>query len=171
MYMQLLKLVNVNFIYLFAFCQTWIWSRVPESVLQLHWVTLTPPLPPYLQVWHPFLEGLRVVSQGLLLLQELGIPSFSSWLEEAIVVNVPQGLGEGADDLLFGVPHRAVQVKLETPLLDREHRSNYSVTGLQRLRLDVGWPHIQLYNNWITSFQRVYWVVTVVTLESNWITK
>lgn len=43
----------------------------------------------YLQVRHPFLKGLWVVSQGSLLLQELGVPSLSSWLEEAIVVDVP----------------------------------------------------------------------------------
>lgn len=81
--------------------------------------------PPYLQVRHPFLKGLCVVTQGPLLLQELGVPSISSRLEEAVVVDVPQRLAEGADDLLLGVPHRAVRVKLETPLTEtqREDRA------------------------------------------------
>lgn len=55
-----------------------------------------PPFPsPYFQVRHPFLKGLCVVPQGPLLLQELGVPSISSWLEEAIVVDIPQRLTEG----------------------------------------------------------------------------
>lgn len=52
--------------------------------------TLTTATPPYLQVRHPLLKGVGVFPQGLLLLQELGVPSFSSRLEEAVVVNVPQ---------------------------------------------------------------------------------
>lgn len=100
---------------------------------------LWPHLPTYLQVRHPLLKGLRVVPQGLLLLQELGIPSFSSRLEEAIVVNVPQWLVERTDDLLFSVPHGAVQVKLETPLTDRGHRATWrsevrSLWKLSRIR-------------------------------------
>lgn len=79
--------------------------------------------PLYLQVRHPLLKGVGVFPQGLLLLQELGVPSFSSRLEEPIVVNVPQWLVERADDLLFSVPHVGVQIKLETPLTDREHRA------------------------------------------------
>lgn len=76
--------------------------------------------PPYLQVRHPLLKGLRVVPQEPLLLQELGVPSISGRLEEAVVVGVPQGLVEGEDDLLLGAPHRAVLVKLETPLRDTQ---------------------------------------------------
>lgn len=79
--------------------------------------------PPYLQVRHPLLKGVGVFPQGLLLLQELGVPSFSSRLEEAVVVNVPQWLVERADDLLFSIPHVGVQIKLETPLTGREHRA------------------------------------------------
>lgn len=60
------------------------------------------------------------MAQGSLLLQELGVPALSGRLEEAVVVNVPQRLGEGADDLLLGTPHRAVQVQLEAPLTDTE---------------------------------------------------
>lgn len=52
--------------------------------------TTSNPPPSYLQVRHPLLKGLGVFPQGLLLLQELGVPSFSSRLEEAVVVNVPQ---------------------------------------------------------------------------------
>lgn len=74
----------------------------------------------YLQVRYTFLKGLQVVSQGSLLLQELGVPALTGRLEEAVVVNVPQRLGEGADDLLLGAPHRAVQVQLEAPLTDTE---------------------------------------------------
>lgn len=99
-----------------------------ELLLQI-WNLSTDPLWPhlyiYLQVRHPLLKGLRIVPQGLLLLQELGIPSFSSRLEEAIVVNVPQWLVERTDDLLFSVPRGAVQVKLETPLTDRGHRATW----------------------------------------------
>lgn len=78
---------------------------------------------PYLQVRHAFLKGLQVVSQGSLLLQELGVAALSGRLEEAVVVNVPQRLGEGADDLLLGAPHRAVQVQLEAPLTDTQQSS------------------------------------------------
>lgn len=95
----------------------------PHGIFPL--IYFWPHLSKYLQIRHSLLKGLRVVPQGLLLLQELGVPSFSSWLEEAIVVNVPQWLVERADDLLFSVPHGAVQVKLETPLTDREHRARW----------------------------------------------
>lgn len=76
----------------------------------------------YLQVRYTLLKGLQVVSQGPLLLQELGVPALAGRLEEAVVVDVPQRLGEGADDLLLGAPHRAVQVQLEAPLTDTEQR-------------------------------------------------
>lgn len=102
-----------------------LWGVVDATGILAQWVTFTPFLPPYLQVWHPFLKGLWVVSQSPLLLQELGISSISGRLEEAVVVHVPQRFAEGADDLLLGVPHCTVRVKLETPLrsTQREHRA------------------------------------------------
>lgn len=95
----------------------------------LHLSKTKPPPPPYLQVGHPLLKGLSVVPQGALLLQELGVPSISSRLEEAVVVDVPQRLGEGADDLLLGAPHQALLVKLETPLKDTERESKGQRSG------------------------------------------
>lgn len=86
---------------------------------------------PYLQVRHAFLEGLQVVSQGSLLLQELGVTALSRRLEEAVVVNVPQRLCEGADDLLLGAPHRAVQVQLEAPLTDTKQSSREITSSCQ----------------------------------------
>lgn len=104
------------------------------EVLHPTWNLSTDPLWPYLSTWivstylqvrHPLLKGLQVGPQGLLLLQELGVASFSSRLEEAIVINVPQWLVERADDLLFSIPHSAVQVKLETSLTDRKHSATW----------------------------------------------
>lgn len=99
-------------------CASWILEHTTPVNVKSRMVPLLPP--PYLQVGHPFLKGLRVVSQEPLLLQELGVPSVSSRLEEAVVVDVPQRLAEGGDDLLLGAPHHAVLVELEAPLKSRE---------------------------------------------------
>ena len=70
----------------------------------------------YLQVGHPFLEGLRVVPQQTLLLQELGVVAVGGRLEEAVVQHVPQRLRQGAEHLLLRPPHGRVRVKPETLL-------------------------------------------------------
>lgn len=72
----------------------------------------------YLQVRHPFLKGLWVVSEAALLLQEHGIASVSGGLKEAIVIDVPQWLAQRTDDLLLGAPNCEVRVKLQTPLTE-----------------------------------------------------
>lgn len=70
----------------------------------------------YLEIRHPLLKGLGVVTQGALFFQEPGVPSVSCRLEQAVVVDVPERLAEGANNLLLGIPRCTVLVKLQTPL-------------------------------------------------------
>lgn len=70
----------------------------------------------YLQIRHSLLKGLWVFSQGALLLQELGVVSVGGRLEQAVVQDVPQRLGQGAQYLLLSLPHRRIRVEPQTLL-------------------------------------------------------
>lgn len=74
----------------------------------------------HLQIGHALLEGLRVLPQRTLLLQELGVVAVGGRLEEAVVEHVGQRLGQRTQDLLLGLPHRGVRVETKTLLQDRE---------------------------------------------------
>lgn len=74
----------------------------------------------YLQIWYPFLKGLWVLSEQPLLLQELGVVAVRGGLEQAIVQDVPQRFGQGAQHLLLGLPHRRIWVKPQTFLQETQ---------------------------------------------------
>lgn len=86
-----------------------LWTRGPGASSQP-----PPSVRSYLQVRDPLLEGLRVLPQQPLLLQELGVVAVGGGLEQAVVQDVPQGLGQGAEDLLLGLPHGGVGVEAQT---------------------------------------------------------
>ncbi len=84
--------------------------------------------PQHLQVGHALLQGLAELSKQALLLQELGISSVSSWLEEAVIINVPQRLAERTNNLLLRAPNAGIGIKPQTLLqTEREkqvHKNN-----------------------------------------------
>lgn len=80
----------------------------------------------YLQVWNPLLKGLWVLSEQPLLLQELGIVAVRGGLEQAVVQDVPQGFGQGAEHLLLGLPHRGVRVEAQTFLREGKNKIDHA---------------------------------------------
>lgn len=57
---------------------------------------------------------MRVLLEQPFLLQEFGVVAVGGGLEEAVVENVSQGLGERAQHLLLGLPHGGVRVEAQT---------------------------------------------------------
>lgn len=80
----------------------------------------------YLQIWHPFLKGLWVLFEQPLLLEELCIVAICGGLEQTIVQDIPQRFSQGAQHLLFGLPHSGIRVKSQTFLQKQQKQSGYS---------------------------------------------
>lgn len=77
----------------------------------------------YLQIWYPFLKGLWVLFEQPLLLKEFCIVAICGGLEQTIVQDIPQRFSEGAQHLLFGLPHSGIRVKSQTFLQKQQEQS------------------------------------------------
>lgn len=77
----------------------------------------------YLQVGYPFLEGLWVLFEQPLLLKEFCIMAICGGLEQTIVQDIPQRFSQGAQHLLFGLPHSGIRVKSQTFLQKQQKHS------------------------------------------------
>lgn len=74
----------------------------------------------HLQVGNPFLKGLGVFSEQTLLLQELGVVAVCGRLEQTVVQDVSQRLGQRTQHLLLGPPHGGVRVEPQTFLQEQQ---------------------------------------------------
>lgn len=65
----------------------------------------------HLQSWDAFADWLRVLSQQVLLIQELAVPPVAGRLEQPVVQHVFQALVERAQDPLLGDPDCRIGVE------------------------------------------------------------
>lgn len=73
---------------------------------------------PHLQVGHPLLKRLGVLSKQPLLLQKVGIAAGGGRLEQTVVEHILQALAQGAEHLLLGCPDGGIRVEAETFLVE-----------------------------------------------------
>lgn len=82
--------------------------------------------PIYLQIRDSFLKRLWVLFEQPLLLEEFCIVAIGGGLEQTIVQDVPQRFSQGAQHLLFGLPHSGIRVESQTFLQKRQKQSGNS---------------------------------------------